>query len=151
MQTLVRDAVSCACAAQLRREIPETVAACQAALDEQLPRTLKAAASPGDLAARLAAAVAAHDAQLPKKQEEVRALVSRLYAQQEQQIVHAASEQQARAKAPDAYASFRMHVCLTPRCTHAPASAMRRSGMQQTGTQQHKRARRLGDTHEAHK
>jgi hypothetical protein len=90
--------------AQLRREIPETVAACQAALDEQLPRTLKAATSPGDLAARLTAAVAAHDAQLPAKQEEVRALVSRLYAQQQQQIVHAAAEQQARAGGRCAFA-----------------------------------------------
>ena len=80
---------------QLRREIPETVAACQAAMDEQLPRLLKAAA-PGDLAARISAAIEAHDAALPGKQEQARALISRLYAQQEQEIVHAAAAQQAR-------------------------------------------------------
>jgi hypothetical protein len=80
---------------QLRREIPETVAACQAALDERLPQTLKSVAL-GDLVERATAALAAHDAQLPAKQEETRRVISRLYEQQERKIAQEAAVQQAR-------------------------------------------------------
>ena len=82
-------------AVQLRREIPETVAACQAALDERLPQTLKSVAL-GDLVERATAALAAHDAQLPAKQEETRRVISRLYEQQERKIAQEAAVQQAR-------------------------------------------------------
>lgn len=93
-----RAALTLLAPAQLRREIPETVAACQAVMDELLPQTLKAA-SPGDLGARVSAAIAAHDAQLPAKQAAVQALVARLYEQQERNIAHATATQQARGAA----------------------------------------------------
>ena len=80
---------------QLRREIPETVAACQSALDERLPQTLKSVAL-GDLVERATAALSAHDAQLSAKQEETRRVISRLYEQQERKIAQEAAAQQAR-------------------------------------------------------
>ena len=104
-------------AAQLRREIPETVAACQSALDERLPQTLKSVAL-GDLVERATAALAAHDAQLPAKQEETRRVISRLYEQQERKIAQEAAVQQARRFASQGTAAG---SALTPLLSSAGA------------------------------
>ena len=118
--------------AQLRREIPETVAACQAALDERLPQTLKAVAV-GDLVQRAAAALAAHDAQLAAKQEETRRVISRLYEQQERKVAQAAAAQQARSRRGRCSAS----AARRSRCLRL----LRRSGTRRSGKRRLRRWR----------
>lgn len=118
---------------QLRREIPETVAACQAQLDERLPQTLKAVAV-GDLVERAAAALAAHDTQLPAKQDETRRVISRLYEQQERKAAQAAAAQQARELRKQA-------ACVRRLRFHA---LLRRSGTRRRGK---RRSRRWSSRH----
>ena len=115
--------------AQLRREIPETVAACQAQLDERLPQTLKAVAV-GDLVERAAAALAAHDTQLPAKQEETRRVISRLYEQQERKAAQTAAAQQARRTAEQCLLSAHS---LTPVVRAGAARAGAASGARDVG------------------
>jgi hypothetical protein len=109
------------------------VAACQAQLDERLPQTLKAVAV-GDLVERAAAALAAHDTQLPAKQDETRRVISRLYEQQERKAAQAAAAQQARELRKQAARVRRLRF-------HA---LLRRSGTRRRGK---RRSRRWSSRH----
>lgn len=80
---------------RLRRETPEAVAGCQAALDELLPATLAAATCSG-LLARVTAAVAAHDQELPGKHAALAASVGTLYEAQEAELAASSAAQRAR-------------------------------------------------------
>lgn len=84
---------------QLRREIPESVVASQTLLDEQLPLVQSAVSGARALLEKAQAAVAAHDAQLPRKQSELQELAERLVIAQDQAFVLAAEAQRERHEA----------------------------------------------------
>ena len=81
---------------QLRREIPEAVVSAQALLDEQLPLMRNVASGAGALLQQVQAAVAAHDAQLPAKQQQLNKVAETLIVQQDNVFVLAAEAQRER-------------------------------------------------------
>ena len=84
---------------QLRREIPESVVSAQALLDEQLPLIRNVTSGAGALLQQVQAAVAAHDAQLPAKQEQLNKVAESLIVAQSQQFALAAEAQRERHEA----------------------------------------------------